>query len=362
MPEFICTTCHTAYPFAEPRWRCECGGLLDITHQGSFDHRKLQDRSFNMWRYREALPVSGERVVSFDEGCTPLYESTLSDRRVWFKLDYLFPSGSCKDRGGSLLISQCKAWGIDHVVEDSSGNAGAAIAAYCAAARIKCDIYVPADTSSAKITQIKNYGARLIKVPGPRSETAKAARLAAESLFYASHVWHPLFIQGTKTMAFEICEQLGWRAPDALILPVGNGTLLLGAYWGFCDLKRMALINNLPALIGIQSAHCAPLSKAFAQHADEPIEIEKKWTMAEGIAIANPARGQHILAAVRKTGGTILTVSEKEIASSWMDMAQKGLYVEPTSAAGPAGAKKYLSMHDKDQTIVILLTGHGLKK
>ncbi|MEM9982561.1 MAG: pyridoxal-phosphate dependent enzyme, partial [Bacteroidota bacterium] len=153
--------------------------------------------------------------------------------KIHLKLDFLFPTGSYKDRGASVMISKVKELGIDKVVQDSSGNAGASVAAYCAKAGIACDIYAPKCTSQAKLTQIKMYGATLHLIDGTREDTAQAALEAAQKSYYASHCWNPYFFQGTKTFAFEIAEQMGWKAPDTVILPAGNGTLLIGAYIGF---------------------------------------------------------------------------------------------------------------------------------
>ena len=159
------------------------------------------------------------------EGFTPLEEIELDGHRVLLKIDYLFPTGSYKDRGATVLISKVKELGIRKVVEDSSGNAGSAIAAYCAKAGIECEIYVPQATSPEKLVQIQAYGATLKRVEGSREKTAEVAMGAASKFYYASHCWNPFFLHGTKTFAFEIWEQMDGKVPDVLILPVGHGTL-----------------------------------------------------------------------------------------------------------------------------------------
>jgi len=196
------------------------------------------------------------------EGFTPLEEVEFSGDRALIKVDYLFPTGSYKDRGATVLISKMKEWGVQEVVEDSSGNAGCAIAAYCARAKIACEIYVPRGTSPEKTVQIQTYGAALRKVQGARERTAEAAREAASKIPYASHCWNPFFLHGTKTFAFEVWEQMGWKAPDVLVLPVGHGTLFLGAAMGFRELKEAGMIKRIPRLVGVQSASCAPLYEA----------------------------------------------------------------------------------------------------
>jgi len=362
MHHLICIECRKSYPLDEPRWQCDCGGVLDIDFQPEFDPARIKGRKPNMWRYREALPLGkDENIISLDEGFTPLTEVIIDQRAVLIKQDQLFPTGSYKDRGASVLISKVKELGIKEVVEDSSGNAGAAIAAYCARADIKCHIFVPQNTVAGKLAQIKLYGAVLHQIPGTREDTAQAALRAAARTYYASHARNPFFFQGTKTFAYEVCEQLGWRAPDTVILPVGNGTLLLGAGIGFRELLEAEITDHLPRIIGVQAENCAPLYQTYRENLAEVPTIETKDTIAEGIAIARPVRGRQIIAAVRQTGGEFITVSEDEIKKSLIAMGRLGYCIEPTSAATIAGVKKYLPRSAQNEIIVSVFTGHGLK-
>lgn len=184
---------------------------------------------------------------------------------------------------------------------------------------------------------------------------------AAEKDYYASHSWNPFFFQGTKTFAFEIWEQLGWKAPDSLIVPVGNGTLLLGAFIGFNELMAAGHIRQIPKIIGVQAASCAPLYRAFKENVEEIPKINKKDTMAEGIAIADPIRGKQILEAVKKSRGAFIIVDDLEIKKSLRLLCEMGFYIEPTSAATTAGLNKYLESSNPDEIIVSVFTGHGLK-
>jgi threonine synthase len=281
-------------------------------------------------------------------------------RRVLLKIDYLFPTGSYKDRGATVLISKAKELGIKEVVEDSSGNAGSAIAAYCVRAGIGCKIFVPEATSHGKLVQIQAYGADLKRIKGSREKTAEVAMEAGSKIYYASHCWNPFFLHGTKTFAFEIWEQMGWKAPEVIVLPVGHGTLLLGTYIGFKELKEAGMVKRVPRLVAVQSASCAPLDLAFKKGWKETKPINKKATMAEGIAIAEPVRGGQILKAIRETDGEVLTVTEKEIGVALKEMGIKGHFIEPTSAATIAGLKKYLKRIKKG-IIISTLTGTGLK-
>jgi threonine synthase len=355
----VCSACQKAASPDTSHWRCSCGGPYDLAAAASFPREALRNRPETLWRYREALPLPpGGETVSLGEPLTPLLSwSAVPGSRL--KLEFLLPTGSFKDRGACVMLSHMKALGVRAAVEDSSGNAAAAVAAYAARAGIACRIFVPAATSSGKLAQIATYGADLTPIPGTREDVAAAARREAERGYYASHVFNPYFLHGTKTFAFEVWEQLDFRAPDILILPVGHGTLYLGAYLGFRDLLRAGEISRLPRLIGIQAEPCAPLAAAWrGQIAPAP-----RPTVAEGIRIAAPDRAAAILQACRESQGDFLTVSEEEIVSALFRLGRAGLYVEPTAAVAPAGALQLAAAGrlPADGTTVIPLTGSGLK-
>jgi len=362
MTQLICQECRKRYALNERVWKCLCGGLLDLDFPSTFPVKKIQKRKRTMWRYREALPILEDRhIISFDEGFTPLIRVNFQGKPVFIKQDHLFPTGSFKDRGASVLVSIVKETGIPGVVEDSSGNAGCAIAAYCAKGGIPCEVFVPESTSPGKLAQIRSYGAKLNRVFGSREDTGRAALREAENTYYASHSWNPFFFHGTKTFAFEVCEQLGWRSPHSIIVPVGNGTLLLGAYMGFGELLKAGVVQTIPKIIGVQSARCAPLHRAFIEKLEEIPKIDKQETLAEGIAIAEPIRGKQIIRAIRKSHGEILAVEDREIKDSLESIGKQGFYIEPTSAATLAGLSQYLKERNGDEIIVSVFTGHGLK-
>ncbi len=366
MTKLICNSCSKVYSADDPVWRCNCGGILDIKFTPQIDIENIKSKFSGMWKYRDSIPIDNDNsIISFQEGLTPLLEIETEGGRLFVKQDHLFPTGSYKDRGASVLISKVKELGITKVVEDSSGNAGASVAAYCAKAGIECDIYVPESTSEGKLAQIELYGAKLHKIPGSRENTAEAVMDAAEKNYYASHSWNPWFFQGTKTYAYEVCEQLGWIPPDIVILPAGNGTLFLGAYIGFKELMDAGIIETIPKMIAIQTENCAPLYKSYTNKLIEPSIIQSvSDTLAEGIAIAKPVRGTQILKAVEQTNGEILAVTENEIKTSLYSMMKQGYYIEPTSAAVIAGAVNYQKKYREDimnKTLVTVFTGHGLK-
>jgi threonine synthase len=331
-----CADCGLAYPLQDLAWRCgSCGGVLDLTGFTAIvpGPAVLRDRPPTLWRYREALPADDPGVVSMGEGMTPLV-SAPHGLPAMLKVDYLMPTGSFKDRGAVLLVALARRLGVTQMVADSSGNAGTAIAAYAARAGISCDVYVPGATSPGKVAQLRAYGATVHLVEGTREDTASAAAVAAgrPGVFYASHVYNPFFLHGTKTYVFEAWEQLGGRLPEALVLPVGNGTLVLGCYLGCCELLAQGLIDRLPAIVAVQAEGCAPLAQAASLGLTSPVDVASGGTIAEGIAIARPPRGAQILAAVADTSGAFVTVNDDQIRAAHAGLALAGLYVEPTAA------------------------------
>src|SRR3984957_11231928 len=364
-----CAACGRGYGLDELAWRCaDCGGVLDLTGftPALPPLSVIGQRRPTLWRFAEALPIHEPAGISLGEGMTPLVTAPELPG-VLLKVDYLMPSGSFKDRGAVLLAALARRLGVPRMVADSSGNAGTAVAAYAARAGIACEVYVPAATSAGKVAQLRAYGATVRQIPGSREDTADAAAEAADQpgTFYASHVYHPFFLQGMKTYAFELWEQLGGRLPATLVLPVGNGTLVLGAYLGCRDLLDQGLIDRMPAIVAVQAARCAPLAGAFAGGRAGPAVIDGEPTIAEGIAIARPARGAQILAAVRDSDGAIVTVTDDQGSAAHAGLARAGLYVEPTAAACWAALRAGLGdtrpRPDGAPAAIAPLCGSGLK-
>jgi threonine synthase len=318
-----------------------------------------------LWRYADVIPVDPEiaQRLTLGEGDTPLIAAGDGELAgVFVKLEFVSPTGSFKDRGAVVLVAALAERGAQALIADSSGNAGSAIAAYAARAGLPCRVFVPATTTAAKQAQIRAFGATLVSVAGDRVATAQAALAAvgAGEAAYASHVYDPHFLQGTKTFAYEVWEQLG-RAPDTVIIPAGNGTLLLGAAIGFAELEAAGLIDRRPALVAVQAERCAPLAAAWQAGADGPVPVKVTETAAEGIAIPAPARGAEMLAAVRHSGGTIVAVPEDEIGPARAWLAARGLLVEPTAAVPWAGLLALRRRGFSPGTVVVPLCGTGLK-
>ncbi|MDE0315128.1 MAG: threonine synthase [Candidatus Poribacteria bacterium] len=363
---YVCNHCNTSYEISPLRYKCDCGSPLTLQKDGS--RRYVWDTSTpSLWRYREALLIpTDSEIVTLDEGMTPIIPLDLKENSEHYvKLDYLCPTGSYKDRGASVLLTHLKALGVTKVVEDSSGNAGAAIAAYSARAGIRCTIYCPEATSKGKLKQISAYGAELKLVPGNRMATTEAVQAAAENICYASHNWNPFFLEGTKTLAYEMTEQLKGSVPTHVICPVGFGSIYLGLYLGFQELHAAGIIDRPPRLLGVQPETCCPIYNAYRDKTPSISRMPQTApTLAEGITAELPIRGEMILNAIRFTNGAFTTVNDADIEAGMKTLAAKGIYVEPTSAVVIKGYEKFKQegiINDGDVTVSIL-TGSGLKK
>lgn len=363
--QYVCDQCQNTYQLSPLRYKCDCGSPLnlELTTVDQFEY----DTSINsLWRYKRNLPISANSdVVTLGEGMTPLVELTPTDNPHHFvKLDYLCPTGSYKDRGASILLTHLKSLGVTKVVEDSSGNAGAAIAAYSARADIKCTIFCPESTSKSKLKQISAYGAELRLVPGNRMATTDAVKQAAETIPYASHNWHPFFLQGMKTLAYEIYEQMYERMPKHIICPVGFGSIYLGLYIGFRELYHMGKIQSVPQLLGVQPTVCSPIYSAYHNRSTTISRMTQTGTtLAEGITSELPIRTQMLLEAIDYTNGAFTTVDDNQIVAGMKILAEKGLYVEPTSAVVIKAYDKFKNegIIDEEDVTVSILTGSGLK-
>jgi threonine synthase len=354
---FKCTNCGRQPPPDFRGWKCPvCGGLLDLAATAVVDPQKIDTRERGIWRYRHTFPLpAAAEPVTLGEGGTPIVTAQLDGRPVHFKLECLNPTGSFKDRGMAVLLTALKALGVREAIEDSSGNAGASFAGYAARAGVAARLFVPTSTSGPKRAQIAAYGAEVVPVDGPRTKAAEAALAAAEQgAVYASHIYNPLGLAGLATAAYEIWEQLG-HAPESLILPVGHGTLLIGLHRGFTALKAAGLVERLPQLVGVQARACAPIW-AVQTHGREGLAwVTEGETVAEGIRVFQPLRGDAVLAALADSRGTMLAVDDPAILAGRDALARMGLYVEATSAV------VWEALKQVPGEVVVLLTGHGLK-
>ena len=360
--EYICYKCGAKAPVTTRRPKCDCGGLwqLDFTPP-KFSFDAIDRQEWSMFRYRAFMALEGDtwRDVTLGEGMTPVIRL---NEDVLLKMDYMMPTLSYKDRGAAVLIAHCKAIGVEDVVQDSSGNAGNSVAAYSAKAGIRCGIFVPEGTSPNKIDMIRAHGAQCTVVPGSRDHCADVCRgkVTQEGMYYANHVYNPFFYEGTKTYIYEVLEQLG-RIPEHILIPVGNGTLFLGAIHALEHLLSSGVIDKMPQIIGVQSQLCDPILQAAWQGEDEPAAVSPKPTLAEGIAIGKPMRGEEILELSHKYSVRFVHAPEDKILEARAVLAQKGIYCEHTTAANYAAYLQYCSMYGKTPDCLITMCGAGLK-
>ena len=354
-----CTVCDRRYPEGptEP-WRCTCGSPLDFEQVPQPDGEpppfSALDSRRGLWAFEEWL--RGDPAVTLGEGFTPLVDAPAWDATV--KLEYVNPSGSFKDRGATTLLSRAATFGDTRVLEDSSGNAGAAIAFSAARAGIESEFFVPAGIAAAKRRTIERTGATAVRIDGGRDAVSEACRRRVEAGGgrYTSHAWHPAFLEGTKTFAFEVCAQRGWTAPDAIVAPLGHGTLVLGAYRGFSALHAAGWIDRPPRLLCAQAAGADPIAaeRHGASGADNPL--------ADGIRIDRPVRAAAIRTAIAATDGDAIAIDGSRTESALDRLHRGGFYVEPTSAVAPAALEVYRDkgILDRGDDVVVPLTGSGL--
>jgi threonine synthase len=359
--KIFCPECGIEESFSQKRWHCDCGGAWEPVEADFFD---IDESEHSIWRYRRMYGLDFEQpLFRMGSGWTPLLPVESGGREILFKLEYMAPTASFKDRGTEVMINILAHQGVRRVVDDSSGNAGASVAANAACAGMQADIFVPAYASPAKQAQISVYGAKVHPIPGVRANAKAAALEAAEGdTALASHAYHPGFLAGQQSLAWELWEQLNGQVPDWYVVPVGQGVHLLGVWLGFKRLLAAGLVKRLPRLIAVQPELLSPVLQALDADLDEIPEIEvTQSSIAEGLAIASPVRGRRILQAIRETGGSSITVGETAILEAQEHLARRGLYVEPTSATVFAALDKVIQLADPDDVIVLPLTGSGLK-
>lgn len=361
---YECRDCGREYPLtADAPWRCACGHALDFGAPQRPDGESeppdptALDSGRGLWAFSEFLPV--ERRVSLGEGWTPLVDAPAWDAQ--FKLEALFPTGSFKDRGAAVTLSLAEALGVERVIEDSSGNAGHAIATYAARAGIDAEIFVPADAKPPKRAAIERTGATVVGVDGSRQDVTEAClgRVAEGEAWYASHAWQPAFFAGTATCALEVAAQRGWSVPDVVVTPLGHGTLLLGAYRGFRALAAAGWTDDVPRLVGAQAAGAAPVVEAI--HGESAAAGDND--AADGIQVREPARRDQVLAAIEDTDGEAVAVDAETTRQTLGRLRERGFDTEPTCAVAPAALKRLRTTGDigEEKDVCVVLTGTGLK-
>lgn len=351
----------------------KCGQPFLVEYDGPPPKRSDISARWDMWRYAALMPIgANEAPVTLGEGATPLLEvpavaKALGVRRLWIKEEGLNPTGSFKARGMSAAVTRAKALGVSGVVVPTAGNAGAALSAYAAAARIPVRVYAPKETPAAILNTIRTLGADLVLVDGHIGDAGKQARaFAAESGYFdVSTLREPYRIEGKKTMGVEVAEQLGWNLPTHIIYPTGGGTGLIGMWKVFRELKGLGWISadaRFPRMVVAQADGCAPIVRAFREGADRATPWENPRTHAAGLRVPGPFGDRLILRAVRESGGDAVSVSEDAIRADTQWLA-KETGIDPAPEGGCALAVVRAMVADgripRDAEVVVFNTGSG---
>jgi threonine synthase len=335
---------------------------LELQIDFDFETKRISRKDFSVWRYRRFFPYIREaELVRLGEGWTPLVKFS---EGVYFKLESLNPTGSFKDRGSAVLVSAVhklikKMRG--YISEDSSGNAGASIAAYAARAGLRATVYVPETVTGPKFNQIQFYGADVVRVSGSRRKVAEEAQKSEPGKFYVGHILHPLFRDGIRSLAYEMAEQFGCKVPESVYLPVSAGTLLLGVIGGFQHLVDSNMVESMPRIVACQTRQVSPLYHRFKNLRYTPPKA--LTSIADALVSVNPPLLELMVKNLKKVDGEAVMVEEEEIVEAFRELARRGFYVEPSSAVAYAGYKR--QVEDKEVSIesnaAIVLTGSGLK-
>lgn len=354
-----------SYDVTIPRWCGDDGASVILSPLPGIRKEDVDVGQHSLWRYRKSFALEYPKSVSLGEGFTPLLKRNFLGQDFYFKLEWFNPTGSFKDRGTSLVASTLAMQGVGKALTDSSGNGGSSLSAYCAVAGVPLKVIVPASTSPSKVTQAAAYGAEVELILGGRDAAQDAALEQSKHTFYAGHNWHPFFLDGVKTIGYELWEGLSFEAPDNVVFVAGAGSLALGCDAAFSELLNAGQIKSRPRLLAAQSESCCPIFDAFhAKQHDNAKKADPHFkSLAEGAAIPAPVRLNRVVDAVRRSKGTVVTVTESQIEGATRDLAALGFYCEPTSAVAAAALAELIQAGwiEGDSRTVVILTGSGLK-
>ena len=373
-----CRECGRAYP-AQALHVCEyCFGPLEVAYD--FDQiartvtrERIADGPPTIWRYADLLPADASAPVDLGAGFTPLVRAqrlgaVLGLDDLWLKNDTLNPTGSFKDRVVSVALTRARELGFKVAACASTGNLANSVAAHAAWAGMESYVVIPADLEPAKVITTGVYGGHVIAIDGSYDDVNRlCAELTAEhpSWAFVNVNIRTYYAEGSKTLAFEVAEQLGWRAPDHVVVPVGSGSQLSKVRQGFAELGRVGLLDEVPPvrISGAQAAGCSPVATAFAERADH-IRPVRPHTIAKSLAIGNPADGWYALSAVRDSGGALAAVSDEEIVEGIRLLARtEGIFAETAGGVTVAALARLAAegVVRRDEQVVAYITGHGLK-
>ena len=373
-----CRECNKEYE-AQFRYICEeCFGPLDVIYDLPTSLNKstfMSRQTKNYWRYFELLPIADHsNIINLDAGFTPLQHAdrigtTLGGlRNLFIKNDSVNPTFSFKDRPAGIAVSRAKEIKLRAVGCASTGNLASATAAHAAKARLPCYIFAPSDIEKVKISQALSYGAEFVAVDGTYDDANRVASVVGDTkgIGIVNINMRPFYVEGSKTLAYEVAEQLNWKVPDNLIIPVGSGAMLNAICKGFEELYDIGLLDDISRLkiTAAQPHGCSPIVDAFKRRSDEVIPIEKPETIAKSLAIGDPGDGRYVLKRLKQYRGSAEEATDEEIVDGIMMLAKtEGIFTEPAGGVSIAVLRKMVEEGkiDKDETVVCYITGNGLK-
>jgi len=375
----LCIVCGEKFGADEIVYSCKrCGDVLEVNYDYDLLEAKLrksdwQSLPLSVWRYKDFMPIRGSsKIVSLAEGGTGLHScqrlaKILGTKHLYVKNEGENPTGSFKDRGMTVGITKAVELNMKTVICASTGNTSASLAAYAAKAGLQCIVLIPSGKIAyGKLAQAMVYGAKVVQIRGNFDRALKVVLELSEKhrQVYLLNSINPYRLEGQKSLAYEVCDQLNRESPDRVVLPVGNAGNISAIWKGFTEFHKLGLIDKIPKMTGIQAEGAAPIARAIKNGRDEIAPIDKPETIATAIRIGAPISWKKAMRAIRESGGTAETVTDEEILQAQKMLARsEGLFVEPASASSIAGLKKLFEAGkiDKDEVVVCVTTGHGLK-
>ncbi|MFZ5646532.1 MAG: threonine synthase [Bacillota bacterium] len=372
-----CIKCGKKHPPLPDTYTCGgCSGLLEVVLDYDLIAREVSREYFagncdySMWRYLPFLPVRPETPrPSLRVGWSPLYRAqalgqALGMDRLYIKDDGINPTASLKDRASAMAVVKAAEAGARTIACSSTGNAASSLAGNAASMGMKTFIFVPGRAPQGKVAQLLIFGANVISVQGSYQDAFELSSRAIDKWgwYNRNAAINPYLVEGKKTVTLEVCEQLGWEVPDLVVVSVGDGCTIAGAWKGFVDLYKAGVTDRLPKMVGVQAEGCCPISRAF--HSNSPLVPMEENTLADSIAVGVPRNPDKALRAIRDSGGTMVNVSDQEILEAMRLLGNtSGVFGEPAGVTGLAGLKKLASQGavGRGEKVVVCVTGNGLK-
>lgn len=375
-----CVKCGREYDKDEILYNCnECGldGILDVILDYNLIKKEVSreyfknNKNYSLWRYLPSIPINDTRGIQpLQVGWTPLYNIkkpslNFGVKGLYIKDDSRNPTASFKDRASAVGVAKAIELGRDVICAASTGNAASSLSGFAASAGIKTYIFVPETAPIAKVTQLLVYGSNVFLVKGTYDEAFELCCQASHEFgwYNRSCAINPYLVEGKKTVSYEICEQLNWEIPDMVVMAVGDGCSIAGAWKGFYECYNLGLIEKLPKMVGVQSCGSNPVTRAF-KAGKYDFDYIKPKTLADSISVGIPRNGIKALKAINQSNGFMVDVTDEDILESMKILAQNtGIFGEPAGVTSFAGIRKMsqLGLFRGDETVISIMTGSGLK-